>query len=595
MFFLFETKNYASKYSTEIINSTLPPLLSSVLTREASEDFSLNFSSGESDQRIRTIEDELSFIICCGYVRALGGSKNLEIEEIETALSFGVRKFGGQYLIVRFDKKTLSTTIYSTIARIIPCYFHIGSDGLIISNRQSAIAGLIGARLNLDAAYSFVRNGYYVNEMSAFNSISLVKSNAVTTIDSAGSVDVIEIDQTLSAIGTQELNDISRKRLKDAAANSFNPAFQNKKVKIGITGGRDSRLIAAMVTKHVPKTEISMFTKGEETDADVILGKKVADFLNIDHEVTPPAKVTNQSSIKVNIASRIKQTIINGDFSLSAYDNLASSPKKFSFEQLSYAGNGGELLRSPLAFANQDLESARRAIFVHGDSRQIFRSDKSGERYNYLLKEWMDGMNPSIHASDLLKRFSLQFRTGRWGSASYMASYSKLSQRPFYDNDLLSEVLPLSSHYSESEAIYYEMLVAANEGLVGIPFDKGVLQLHKSPVPEYRTLSSSLVSFDELKPNRKRVAAVNWRRRIVGILGDELCEIVNLVASNNSDFAEFIDVDKYSDFIRSIKSRLAGTIDSKVAWSVATLAMMVDMASNTIDDQITRKSIEVFL
>ncbi|GAA2943833.1 hypothetical protein ACFO7V_03090 [Glutamicibacter bergerei] len=553
MFFLFETKKCSAKKTNEAIKSTLPDLLISALKFVSSEQFSFHSSPGDDDQRIRSTEDESSLTICCGYARVLGSSRNLEIEEIATALSYGVRKFGGQYLILRFDKKTALTTIYSTIARIIPCYFHAGPDGIFVSNRQSVIAGLLDERLNLDAAYSFVRNGYFVNEMSAFNNISLVKPNCVTTIDSTGGVDEFEIDQTLGAIGSQELNDISRNRLRVAAVNSFNPAFPNKKVKIGVTGGRDSRLIAAMVTKHIPKTAISMFTKGEEDDADVILGKEIAGHLGIDHSVTSPAKVSNQSSIKVNIASRIKQTILNSDFSLSAYDNLASNPKKFSFDELSFAGNGGELLRSPLAFANHDLESARKAIFAHGDAREVFRSEDSKKRYLALLQTWMDGANPSGSASDLLKRFSLQYRTGRWGSASYMASYSKLSQRPFYDNELLSEVLPLISHYSESEAIYYEMLVAANEELVNIPFDKGVLQLHKSPLSNYQTLSGSLVPFEPVKASTSRVAAVNWRRRITGSLGEELCEIVNLVAADNPDFNEFIDVDKYMSFIRGDK------------------------------------------
>src|SRR5699024_379066 len=71
---------------------------------------------------------------------------------------------------------------------------------------------------------------------------------------------------------------------------------------IGLTGGKDSRLIAlGLIAKDIP---FHSYTKGFDDHPDVIIAKQLAEKLHIPHNVDRPV-LTKENTLEVDITERI--------------------------------------------------------------------------------------------------------------------------------------------------------------------------------------------------------------------------------------------------------------------------------------------------
>jgi len=61
-------------------------------------------------------------------------------------------------------------------------------------------------------------------------------------------------------------------------------------VKLGITGGKDSRLVLALAINSGIKSKIQLFTNGHPNHPDVVVGKMIADRLNLQHDNIIPSE-----------------------------------------------------------------------------------------------------------------------------------------------------------------------------------------------------------------------------------------------------------------------------------------------------------------
>lgn len=593
MFFQLGIPYDGQIYKNELDRTLLPPLLAENLSVTSNSSRWLAISAKPDNSDLNVFEDECDILIVVGYVKCPRGNLRLFPNEILERLVNGETIFSGQYLLVWHRKQSFRTDIYSTISRSIPCYYASDDKGLWISIRQSSMVSFIvnGTDFDYSSGFPFLRNGYLANESSVFDKISICRSNSITSFGQDQPVSIYQPTDTLDIVGKRVVNESDLQNITNATREAFSP-IKSGPIKLGITGGRDSRLIVAAVATSTSST-LETFTKGQPSDPDVIIGKKVAESLGLKHSTIEPATVSNKMAVKINILKRIVSTIINSDFSISAYDNLSAEPKQFDLETLSYGGNGGELLRAPFAYADKNMQSAIKVIRAHSDGRAYVQGD-FGSIYGAQLDEWIEQNAKTLSPEALLKKFSLLFRSGRWGSASYSASYARISQRPFYDNGFLKSILPTADHYASSESLYYEVLNRINPNLIGIPFDKGPLKLHTSPLSKYRDIAETLPGKIDFKKTAGIIPSVNWRRVIKGPLGEELLRIIDESCKKN-DFGEFVNFQEIQNLIYSVKPGVSDILTSKRVWSTATFAVMLDQIRQPREERISDRVIEISL
>jgi hypothetical protein len=248
-------------------------------------------------------------------------------------------------------------------------------------------------------------------------------------------------------------------------------------VELSLTGGKDSRLIAAALVKAgVP---VVARTHGFDDHPDVVVAAEIARRLGIEHVVRTPAAPGQ----RVDVLGRIRATVLVADGMLSAFENVGR-PDPSASPALTAGGHGGELLRGGYAETSGRLAAAgglRRAV---APARRAARSAELLRRlttkhlglirrgpaaaYAASLAPW----TPRLARSPMqaLDDFYLVNRAGRWSAAARQAYLlrERLVQPLFDDRVVLAaRAVPLADRVSG--ALSAAVLAELSPALADVP------------------------------------------------------------------------------------------------------------------------------
>ena len=249
-------------------------------------------------------------------------------------------------------------------------------------------------------------------------------------------------------------------------------------VELSLTGGKDSRLIAAaLVAAGVP---VVARTHGFADHPDVVVAAEIARRLGIEHLVRTPAAPGQQ----VDVLGRIRATVLVADGMLSAFENVGR-PDPAASSVVTAGGHGGELLRGGYAETaagrpgtagglRAALGPARRAARAAELLRRLTSKHlgliRRGTAAGYVasLAPWSAALARSpLHALD---DFYLVNRAGRWSAAARQAYLIRETLvQPLFDDRvvLAARAVPLADRISGalSAAVLAELCPA----LVDVP------------------------------------------------------------------------------------------------------------------------------
>src|SRR3984957_4905408 len=236
-------------------------------------------------------------------------------------------------------------------------------------------------------------------------------------------------------------------------------AAAGRPVELSLTGGKDSRLIAAaLVAAGVP---VVARTHGFADHPDVVVAAEIARRLGIEHIVRTPAAPGQQ----VDVLGRIRATVLVADGMLSAFENVGR-PDPAASTVITAGGHGGELLRGGYAETaagrpgaagglRAALGPARRAARAAELLRRLTSKHlgliRKGPAAGYVasLAPWSAALARSpLHALD---DFYLVNRAGRWSAAARQAYLirERLVQPLFDDRVVLAaRAVPLADRIS---------------------------------------------------------------------------------------------------------------------------------------------------
>jgi Asparagine synthase len=248
-------------------------------------------------------------------------------------------------------------------------------------------------------------------------------------------------------------------------------------VELSLTGGKDSRLIAAALVKAgVP---VVARTHGFGDHPDVVVAAEIARRLGIEHVVRTPAAPGQ----RVDVLARIRATVLVADGMLSAFENVGR-PDPAASPALTAGGHGGELLRGGYAETSGRLAPAgglRRAV---APARRAARSAELLRRlttkhlglirrapaaaYAASLAPWTPRL--ARHPMQALDDFYLVNRAGRWSAAARQAYLlrERLVQPLFDDRVVLAaRDVPLADRVSG--ALSAAVLAELSPALADVP------------------------------------------------------------------------------------------------------------------------------
>jgi len=171
------------------------------------------------------------------------------------------------------------------------------------------------------------------------------------------------LGSTTAFTGVRALPGISTPQSGDSVASALLAAVQplaksDSPVELSLTGGKDSRLVAAaLAAAGVP---FRARTHGFGTHPDVEIAAAVAARLGIEHIVATPVAPSETA----DPLHRIRSAVLVGDGMISAFENVGYPDPVFS-EVISVGGHGGEILRGGYA----EVVAARRPPVAAGSGR----------------------------------------------------------------------------------------------------------------------------------------------------------------------------------------------------------------------------------
>jgi hypothetical protein len=217
-------------------------------------------------------------------------------------------------------------------------------------------------------------------------------------------------------------------------------------VELSLTGGKDSRLVAAALVKAgVP---VRARTHGFADHPDVVIAAEVARALGIEHDVRVPAAPGQQ----VDVLGRIRATVLVADGMLSAFENVGRPDPAFS-KTVTAGGHGGELLRGGYAetAAGRRAAGLRAAELLRRLTTRHLGLLRRGAAAGYVasLAPWTGALaRGPLRALD---DFYLVNRAGRWSAAARQAYLIReCLVQPLFDERvvLAARAVPLASRTS---------------------------------------------------------------------------------------------------------------------------------------------------
>ena len=348
----------------------------------------------------------------------------------------------------------------TTATRVDPVYVAEVAGAVIISDRAMWAAWTADRLDDHDPllACALLNPGFPLGSATPFRGVSaLPRSTIIQVISGAASRNGADSPPRPGGAG-------SAAEVAAALVDAVTPLREaGQPVELSLTGGKDSRLVAAALVKAgVP---VRGRTHGFADHPDVVIAAEVARALGIEHEVRVPAAPGQQ----VDVLGRIRATVLVADGMLSAFENVGRPDPAFS-RAVTAGGHGGELLRGGYAetAAGRRAAGLRAAELLRRLTTRHLGLLRRGAAAGYVasLAPWTGALaRGPLRALD---DFYLVNRAGRWSAAARQAYLIReCLVQPLFDERvvLAARAVPLATRTSGelSRAVLAELCLPLTE------------------------------------------------------------------------------------------------------------------------------------
>jgi Asparagine synthase len=451
------------------------------------------------------------------------------------------------------------------VARVDPVYLAEVPGAVVVSDRSCWAAAIAGRLNDHDPVMvgAFLSVGYPIGAATPFRGVrALGRSQQLTA--TRGRLVVTPARARRAALGGTD----PYRPVAAALVDAVSPLGDGVSVELSLTGGKDSRLVAAALT--AAKVPFRARTHGFANHPDVVVAAMIADRLGIDHVVTeprPPGNGGNGGNGKgpdeAQVLGRLRSTVLVSDGMLSAFENVGQPDPHPVTEPVQAGGHGGELLRGGYAQAAWRDRKPTWAWSAAGGAElfrrlttrrlRLLRPAAAGE---YLASLAPAGAELARGPLSALDDFYLTNRAGRWSAAARQGYLlrSPLAQ-PFFDDRVIQAARSVPLPDRITDRLHREVLAALGPELLDLPLaGSGWKSGPRAP---------SSVPGNGPGP----VAAPDWRRNY----GDEMARLLRDYALDLGGAGRMFDIVRRQAAERLLRPPHA---DPHAAWALATLAAL---------------------
>jgi Asparagine synthase len=469
------------------------------------------------------------------------------------------------------------------VTRVDPVYLAEVPGAVLVSDRASWAAAIAGRLAEPDpvTVTAFLSLGYPVGGATPFRGVRALAAQRQLTVDGGRPVVTAARrtpDVTAARRAEADAGDGSYGAVAAALVDAIRPlGEQDVPVELSLTGGKDSRLIAAALT--AAKVPFRARTHGFASHPDVIVAAMIARQLGVEHVVTEPrAAAPEQAPDEADVLARLRSAVLVSDGMLSAFENVGRPDPHVSTEPVQTGGHGGELLRGGYAPA---AWSQRRPARAWSEARgaELFRrmvTRRTSLVHPAAARAYLASLAPfaaSLPRGPLhtLDDFYLVNRAGRWSAAARQAYLLRepLVQPLFGDRVVLAaRAVPLPDRITDR--LHRGVLQVLCPELLDLPL-AGSVWKSGPQIPPVRASAVAGAAADAGAQADARAGAgkdADWRRAY----GDQMARLLRDYTLDLGAAGGMFDIVRRSAAERALAPPQP---DPHAAWALATLAVLL--------------------
>lgn len=467
-------------------------------------------------------------------------SKLLAQSNIEKQFNM-VEEISGLYTLLMLDSLKMEVHYWNTITRVEQAYYAETEDHFVIGNRALIVHLLalqtLEPKYNVNRMASFLSTSYYNDDYTPYENVNILPPDSILSIKHT----TLKINPRKQIeVVTENLNEQFYDDLVDAFIKSFTPLKKHDiKLNSGLTGGKDSRLIVAAL-KYID-ANFKTHTTGFDEHPDVIIAKRIAKQLNIEHEVNRPKTDSQDATYMTqDILGRTINMLRSSDGMLSAYENVPAIAN-FNPNVVTLGGNGGEHLRGGFNrnVNKHNVEGYEQLLFNKLSPFKDYINPDVYKYYHEHLQYWFNQSNEH-NPVDLMQKYYIFYRSGKWSSAARLGyTSSNYLYQPFFDQKLNRNILQIPAEKLLNDEIIYNILLRLNPQLVDVPFfaDRWKFE-SKQPI------DGDLKQWKRRAPlltKQHTKSSFNWRRTTLKDMNEAMYE--EIFSTRNRAVLDLIQVD----------------------------------------------------
>jgi Asparagine synthase len=448
------------------------------------------------------------------------------------------------------------------LTRVDPVYLAEIPGAVVVSDRASWIASVTGRLRDPDPVMigAFLSLGYPLGGATPFRGVRALDGDRCLRA-AAGRLVVTRGGRAIRAGRVTRDRPAKGADGADRVAGALTAAVRPLgeaagPVRLSLTGGKDSRLVAAALT--AAQVPFQARTHGFAGHPDVIVASLIASRLGLEHTVTEPAAPGTPG--EADVLARLRATVLVSDGMLSAFENVGQPDPPPAGEQMEAGGHGGELLRGGYAQAAWRTPAPLGAAAA----AELFRrmtTRRLGLLRPDAARAYLASLAPPAAALArgplaALDDFYLAHRAGRWSAAARQAYLlrSPLAQ-PLFADPVVRAARAVPLRHRVSDRLHRDVLGLLCPELLDIPL--AGTPWHGEP----RTPATVVTA-------APGPAAADWRRDSAGTVARFLRGYV----LDHGGSSPLFGIVSRRAAERSLASPRA---DPHAAWALATVAALV--------------------
>ncbi|KAB2676755.1 hypothetical protein F9K85_09680 [Brucella tritici] len=321
-------------------------------------------------------------------------------------------------------------------------------------------------------------------------------------------------------------------------ADEFGTVLTNntRDARLWLSGGKDSRAIAGLLSRHPRFAELSFSTHGEKFSPDIMAATKVAELLGVSKNYSTMRQGLAQPS--VDIASSIANDLVSDPAGTSLADFRSISRS----DLLIFGGHENGYKTKPNSLPLDEYLKSRR---YWPDTKSVLNPEAYSEINGWYLSK-LQKLLADAPVSRYPQVEALIFLIGtRLTGSQGVAHITRSEVHPFLDGRMLRLLMGVSDEALENQIIHYSMMRHSSSHLEVAAFaaDKWpdrTMEIAKSMGTPFRGEPIAAYDFKPYFPSQKVFGGYSWRLDLIERTKDFVWNYVN----DNSSFFDFVNLEK---------------------------------------------------